>query len=113
MVQMGMRENDGCNAIGRYRKWRPVPQAQFLQTLTQTAVDKKSVIAVLNEKLRSSDGASTPKERKCYTHRHGEKAHELTALISFQNLSSKFNSALGVPPQGFCQIPEKSEAAPA
>jgi len=30
---------------------------------------------------------------------------ELTALIAFQNLSSKFNSALGVPPQGFCLIP--------
>lgn len=29
---------------------------------------------------------------------------ELTALIAFQNMSSKFNSALGVPPQGFCQI---------
>jgi len=27
---------------------------------------------------------------------------ELTALISFQNMSSKFNSALDVPPQGFC-----------
>jgi AhpD family alkylhydroperoxidase len=34
---------------------------------------------------------------------------ELTALIAFQNLSSKFNSALGVPPQGFCQIPQKQE----
>jgi AhpD family alkylhydroperoxidase len=28
---------------------------------------------------------------------------ELTALIAFQNMSSKFNSALGVPAQGFCQ----------
>jgi AhpD family alkylhydroperoxidase len=27
---------------------------------------------------------------------------ELTALIAFQNLSSKFNAALGVPAQGFC-----------
>jgi AhpD family alkylhydroperoxidase len=27
---------------------------------------------------------------------------ELTALIAFQNLSSKFNAALGVEPQGFC-----------
>lgn len=27
---------------------------------------------------------------------------ELTALIAFQNLSSKFNAALGVPPRGFC-----------
>ena len=30
---------------------------------------------------------------------------ELTGLIAFQNLSSKFNSALDVPAQGFCQIP--------
>ncbi len=28
---------------------------------------------------------------------------ELTGLIAFQNLSSKFNAALDVPPQGFCQ----------
>ena len=31
---------------------------------------------------------------------------ELSALIAFQNMSSKFNSALGVPPQG----PFKPEA---
>lgn len=30
---------------------------------------------------------------------------ELTGLIAFQNLSSKFNSALGVAPQGFCRLP--------
>ena len=30
---------------------------------------------------------------------------ELTALVAFQNLSSKFNSALDVPPQGFCRLP--------
>jgi len=29
---------------------------------------------------------------------------ELTGLIAFQNMSSKFNSALGVPPQGFCRL---------
>jgi len=31
---------------------------------------------------------------------------ELTGLIAFQNLSSKFNAALDIPPQGFCQMPE-------
>ncbi len=31
---------------------------------------------------------------------------ELTGLIAFQNLSSKFNSALDVAPQGFCKIPQ-------
>ncbi len=28
---------------------------------------------------------------------------ELTALIAFQNMSSKFNSALGIEPQGLCK----------
>ena len=32
---------------------------------------------------------------------------ELTALIAFQNLSSKFNAALGVEAQGFCMPPRK------
>ena len=35
---------------------------------------------------------------------------ELTGLIAFQNLSSKFNSALAVPPQGFCQLPSRPAA---
>ena len=30
---------------------------------------------------------------------------ELTAIIAFQNMSTKFNNALGVTPQGFCRIP--------
>ena len=38
---------------------------------------------------------------------------ELTGLIAFQNMSSKFNSALGVPARGFCKMPsaEMSEAS--
>lgn len=32
---------------------------------------------------------------------------ELTGLIAFQNLSSKFNSALDVPAQGFCAVPAR------
>ena len=31
---------------------------------------------------------------------------ELTGLIAFQNMSSKFNAALEVPPQGFCRMPD-------
>lgn len=31
---------------------------------------------------------------------------ELTGLIAFQNMSSKFNSALDVPAQGFCKLPQ-------
>jgi alkylhydroperoxidase family enzyme len=31
---------------------------------------------------------------------------ELTGLVAFQNLSSKFNAALNVPAQGFCRLLE-------
>lgn len=36
---------------------------------------------------------------------------ELTGLIAFQNLSSKFNSALDVPAQGFCRLPAREKTA--
>jgi len=36
---------------------------------------------------------------------------ELTGLVAFQNLSSKFNAALDVPAQGFCRLPVPSERA--
>jgi len=38
----------------------------------------------------------------------GDGIVELTGLIAFQNLSSKFNSALDVPAQGFCKVPSKN-----
>lgn len=39
------------------------------------------------------------------SHFSDEAIIELTALIAFQNLSSKFNSALDVAAQGFCSVP--------
>jgi AhpD family alkylhydroperoxidase len=36
---------------------------------------------------------------------------ELTALIAFQNLSSKFNASLAVAPQGFCNVAPQPEHA--
>ncbi len=36
---------------------------------------------------------------------------ELTGLIAFQNMSSKFNSALDIPPQGFCSLPSMAGAS--
>lgn len=37
---------------------------------------------------------------------------ELTGLVAFQNLSSKFNSALAVPAQGFCRVEERTARPP-
>ena len=37
-------------------------------------------------------------------HFNDDAVIELTAVIAFQNMSSKFNSALDVAPQGFCRV---------
>lgn len=36
----------------------------------------------------------------------------LTALVAFQNMSTKFNAALDIPAQGFCRLPPSGEGAP-
>jgi alkylhydroperoxidase family enzyme len=34
---------------------------------------------------------------------------ELTGLAAFQNMSAKFNAALGIPSQGFCAVPARKQ----
>ena len=43
---------------------------------------------------------------KLLQHFKKEEIIELTAIIAYQNLSSKFNSALDIKPNGFCDIPK-------
>jgi AhpD family alkylhydroperoxidase len=51
---------------------------------------------------RRSDAALIEALRK---HFDNDAIVELTALVAFQNMSAKFNAALGVPAQGFCAAP--------
>ncbi len=47
--------------------------------------------------------------RRLYEYFNEDKIVELTGLIAFQNLSSKFNSALDLPAQGFCRLPKSAD----
>lgn len=47
--------------------------------------------------------------RRLYQYFNEDEIVELTGLIAFQNLSSKFNSALDLPSQGFCHLPESAD----
>lgn len=47
--------------------------------------------------------------RRLYQYFNEDEIVELTGLIAFQNLSSKFNSALDLPSQGFCRLPESAD----
>jgi AhpD family alkylhydroperoxidase len=62
------------------------------------------------ETITRSD--ATPKAElvaQLKTHFDEDGLVELTGLICFQNMSSKFNQALNVPAQGFCQIPVRKD----
>jgi AhpD family alkylhydroperoxidase len=57
------------------------------------------------EAITFSDRRATPEHfTRLRAHFDDDAIIELTALVAFQNLSSKFNAALGVEPQGFCTV---------
>jgi AhpD family alkylhydroperoxidase len=68
--------------------------------------DEEQVALDYAEAMTLSDRRVTPETlARVRPYFDGDRLIELTALIAFQNMSTKFNSALGIPPQGFCQRP--------
>lgn len=61
--------------------------------------------AMTDSNVKADEGAIA----RLRAHFSEEAVFELSALIAFQNLSSKFNAALGVAPQGFCQRPRAAD----
>jgi uncharacterized peroxidase-related enzyme len=70
--------------------------------------DRERTVLDYAEKMTDStqrvDDATVARLRR---HFGDDAIVDLTGLIAFQNLSSKFNAALDVPPQGFCEIPSR------
>lgn len=53
------------------------------------------------------NGVDEPLRERVRARWSADEIVELTGLIAFQNLSSKFNAALDVPAQGFCRLPAR------
>ncbi len=65
--------------------------------------DKEKAALAYAEAMTCSDQQPTAAHFEALRRHFDEDAIiELTGLIGFQNMSSKFNAALGVEPQGFC-----------
>jgi len=85
-------------------------QAAALEQWRESAIfsDKEKSALDYAEKITHSDQQV---DEDCFNalkeHFDEQSIIELTALIAFQNLSSKFNSALDMETQGFCNIPFK------
>ncbi len=66
------------------------------------------------EAMTFSDKRTAPEHfARLRAHFDDDAIIELSALIAFQNLSSKFNAALGVEPQGFCAVAPQPRVAAA
>ena len=66
---------------------------------------ERCVLEYVEAMTRSDERVDDAMIERLRRHFDDDGIVELTALISFQNMSSKFNSALGVPAQGFCRLP--------
>jgi AhpD family alkylhydroperoxidase len=74
---------------------------------TSTLFDdrQKAALAYAEAMTRSDAGVDDPLMARLKRYFDDDTVIELTALIAFQNMSSKFNAALNVAPQGFCSKP--------
>ncbi|MBI3916037.1 MAG: carboxymuconolactone decarboxylase family protein [Betaproteobacteria bacterium] len=82
--------------------WGRMPRAFLILTLLYRSLDRPA--SPLDPELRSLVQVRISQINWC-EFCVDLKIVELTALIAFQNLSSKFNAALGVPAHGFCATP--------
>jgi AhpD family alkylhydroperoxidase len=73
---------------------------------------QKAALAYAEAVTRTDGGVDDPLMARLKSHFDDDAVIELTALIAFQNMSSKFNAALAVAPQGFCRIAPSPAGAP-
>lgn len=68
----------------------------------------KAALAYADAATRSDLRVDAALMSRLRAHFDDQAIVELAALIAYQNMSSKFNAALGVPAQGFCAVPDRS-----
>ena len=74
--------------------------------------EQERIALEYTEAVTYSDRQVTPElMKRVKEHFNNDAVVELTGLIAFQNMSSKFNAALDVPAEGFCKIPEKKTSS--
>jgi AhpD family alkylhydroperoxidase len=91
-----LRRGAAMDKVGALENWR---RSSLFDGRERAALDHAE--AVTRSDRPTDDGVFERLKR----HFDNDAIVELTGLMAFQNLSSKFNSALAVPPQGFCRVP--------
>jgi alkylhydroperoxidase family enzyme len=71
--------------------------------------EREKAVLDYTEAMTGLDGVSDEQAARLKPWFDDDALVELTGLIAFQNMSAKFNAALDIAPQGFCQLPVQPE----
>ena len=82
-------------------KQRALPQFEDSLLFSER---EKAALAYAEAATRSDRRVDEPSILRLRNHFDDQAIVELAALIAYQNMSSKFNAALGVPAHGFCAV---------
>lgn len=114
LVQVRISQINGCEfcvdlnsflGLGRGNaedKLRALPQFKDSPLFSER---EKAALAYAETATRSDRRVDEQLVLRLRRHFDDQAVVELAALIAYQNMSSKFNAALGVPAHGFCGLP--------
>ena len=92
---MGLRRGNSEEKLADLEQFR---RSSLFSEREKAALHYAELVTFSDKQVTEED-----REQLC-NHFTGDEIIELTALIAFQNMSSKFNAALDVQPQGFCKV---------
>jgi uncharacterized peroxidase-related enzyme len=91
-----LKRGVSAEKVGALSHWR---DSNLFDEKERAALDYAEAVTVSDKVVSDEQFAALR------AHFDDDAIVELTGLIAFQNLSSKFNNALDVSPQGFCELP--------
>jgi AhpD family alkylhydroperoxidase len=117
LVQVRISQINGCDfcvdlnsslGLGRgiaQDKLRALPQFEDSPLFSER---EKATLAFAESATRSDRRVGEELIVRLRKHLDDQAIVELAALVAYQNMSSKFNAALGVPAHGFCTLPVRA-----
>jgi AhpD family alkylhydroperoxidase len=96
---------NSATAIERHVAPQKLAELPRFPESAQFSAREKAALSYAEAATITGAGVDDALRRQLRSHFDEDAIIELTALIAFQNLSSKFNAALDVPAQGFCERP--------
>ena len=122
LVQVRVSQINGCDfcvdlnsflGLGRGIAEDRLRALPLFEDSTLFSEREKAALRYAEAATRSDLHVDTALVARLRRHFDDQAIVELAALIAYQNMSSKFNAALGVPAQGFCAVPVQSAPAEA